>query len=108
MKGKSSYCVQDTSGISKTILKREKYDLWITAKITESGIGPLGISRTLTVPACISGSGYLGPGSLALSQLSSPSPGFRTGSVIQVSSTNFVPKWIFRQCPSAEDHGPQL
>lgn len=49
------------------ILKRGKYDLWVTVKITESGISPLGISQTLTVPACISSSGYLGPGSLALS-----------------------------------------
>lgn len=56
MKDKSSYCVRDTSGISKTILKSGKYDLWIAAKITEMGIGPLGISR-----ACVSNSGYLGP-----------------------------------------------
>lgn len=61
MKDKSSYCVQDTSGISKMILKRGKYDLCAAAKITERGIGPLGISYALTLPACISGSGHLGP-----------------------------------------------
>jgi len=53
MKGKSSYCVQDTSGISKTILEHGKYDFWITAKITERGIAPLGASHPLMVTAGI-------------------------------------------------------
>lgn len=72
MEGKSSYCVKDTSSVSKMILKRGKCDL----EITESGICPVGIPRTLKVPARLSGSRYLGAGSLALSQLSGPSPGF--------------------------------
>lgn len=99
MEGKSSYCVKDTSTVLKMILKRGKCDLEVSAKITESGICPLGIPRTLTVPALLSGSRYLGAGSLALSQLSGPSPGFWKAKYLET----FFQNGPLGQLPSAED-----